>query len=439
MAVGASVVSSVTTGVGGAGDGGAGGTVEVASTTGSGGGLVGPRPLPDASTDVVLLVDRLPSAMSPAQLAFAASHYAGSRRITSMTAGALRAYRPEFIVLHERVAMWQGGEDLEFVIDGKSWGSDYATVAGYESWFWHLPGGSRVASALDGKWLMNVGDTDFRAYWAESVSKQATAGDFDGVVASTGSPTAVVVEGLKPSDPRLAGKGVVTNDLPELGGFSYAERWEEWSKGIGEELEARGLPLFMDVGSLEFPWDTTDYAGATAGVLVDVSRSATANVADWLPWMNRLLAVTKDRPTIVKARLDSASDRERRRYYLGIYLLVKGSATYLDVHASNALEWYPEWALKLGAPLETASSIDQLVSPTGMFRRRFEKGWVYVNPTDGPLPAQFDDVVERVAVVGGGTVFAAGNEPGAMSFVQTTDFSVGPHTAEVFYLEKPKP
>ncbi|MBM4360642.1 MAG: hypothetical protein FJ096_21245, partial [Deltaproteobacteria bacterium] len=431
-----------TTSSGSAGQGGATGasTVGAATTSaGAGGDVVGPRALPDTSSEVSLLVDRLPVAMSPAQLAFAASRFAGTRRITSTVASALRAYRPGFIVLHERLAHWQGGENLEFLIDGKTWGSDYATVAEHEPWFWHLPDGKRVASALDGKWLMNVADTDYRAYWAESVAKQVELGDFDGVVAAAGSPTVVLTEGMKPVDARLAGKGVVTNDLPELGGFSYGERWEDWAKSVSGELAAGGLPLFMDIGSLEFDWDDTNYVGVPSGVLVDISRSATASVDDWLPWMNRLLQVTQGRPAIVKARLDDPTDRERRRYFLGIYLLVKGAATYLDVHASNAMEWYPEWAVKLGAPLESATSIDQLVSPKGIFRRRFEKGWVYVNPTDGPIPASFESIVYRVAVVGGGTVFASGNEPGAMSFIAGTDHSVAAHSAEVLYLEKPTP
>lgn len=129
-------------------------------------------------------------------------------------------------MLHERVAMWQGGPDLEFLIDGQNLGSDYDVVTEHEAWFWHRAGGARVASALDGKWLMNVADTDYQAYWVDSVATPCSLGDFDGVVATSGSPTAVVTEGLKPEDPRLADKGVVKNELEDLGGFTYAERWE---------------------------------------------------------------------------------------------------------------------------------------------------------------------------------------------------------------------
>lgn len=431
--------ASASAGSGGAGgEAGAGGAsssdgASSSAMTGSGGGVVGPRPFPDTTKRTGLLVDRLPAAMSPAQLSFVASHFDGARRITAPVAQAIRAHRSDFLVLHERLAIWQPTADLEFILDGKTWGSDFDVVDVYEPWFWHDAKGKRVASGYDGKWLMNVANTDFRGYWSDSVAKQIAAGDFDGVLATVGSPTAILEEGLKPREPRLEGTGLVTAKLPELGGFTFSEEWEGFAVGVEKELAAKGYPLLVDVGDLAEPWDTTKY-GSVGGVMVDVTRSAGFSVGQWIPWANRLLALTGDRTVIVKGRLDKPTNRELRRYFHGIYLLVRGPRTFLDYHAANALEWYPEWSIDLGAPLETGKSIDELVDAGGLFVRRFEKGWVYVNPTDNAVPATFESVVNRVVATGGGTVFAKGVEPGELTEVVVDFFKVEPHSAEIFKL-----
>lgn len=370
--------------------------------------------------------------MSPAQLAFVAERFVGSRRITSTVAQAIRVHRPGFVVLHERLATWQPTEDLEFIVDGKSWGSDFAEVDVHEPWFWHDAGGKRVASARDGKWLMNVASTDFLGYFADSAKKQVMAGDFDGVLASAASPTSIVEEGLKPKEPRFEGNGVVTAKLPEFSGFTYSEVWKGFVTGIEKDLAPAGIPLFVDAGDLAEPWDTTDYR-AVGGVLVDATRSATMPVNQWIPWANRLLGLTKDRAVILKGRLDVSTNRELRRYFHGMYLLTRGAHTYLDVHADNALEWYPEWSIDLGKPLASGTSIDDLLDPvTKLFVRHFEKGSVYVNPTDSAIPATFESIVKRVVATGGGTVFAAGKLPGELTEVVVDFFKVEPHSAEIF-------
>ena len=53
---------------------------------------------------------------------------------------------------------------------------------------------------------------------------------------------------------------------------------------------------------------------------------------------------------ILQNYLGAPSDVATRMYYLGNYLLVKGHHTYLDYFAAGPLEWYPEWAIDLGAP-----------------------------------------------------------------------------------------
>ncbi len=419
---------------GGEGGSGVGASTSVtssgASSSGAGGMLVGPRALPDTSAVTALLVGRLPAALSQAQLEFVAKHYVGSRKLLKVTSNAIRVHRPAFVVLHEHLAMWQATEDLEFILDGATWGSDYAAVQSHEPWFWHELGGKRVQSKADGKWLMDVSSTDFVGYWSDSVVQQATLGDDDGVVATAGSPLSVSQEGLKPADPRLSGTGVVVNTLPQLAGLTFVEAWEKWVTLVTSELAAKSLPLFVEVGSLTEPWDTTNDAVAS-GVVIDITASATLSVSPWLSWMNRVLALTEGHNVILKGRLDSESNVPLRRYLLGIYLLTKGGHTYLDCQHSSALEWYPEWGVELGAPLESAASIDKLVGVSGLFVRHFEKGVIYVNPTDGLVPVPLTVPMRRVRPLGGGTVFAMGKEPGALGYEPLDVVQVEAHSAEL--------
>ena len=59
---------------------------------------------------------------------------------------------------------------------------------------------------------------------------------------------------------------------------------------------------------------------------------------------------------ILQNYLGAPTDLAKRLYYLGNYLLVKGHHTYLDYFAAGPLEWYPEWAVDLGAPTTTATT-----------------------------------------------------------------------------------
>ena len=43
-------------------------------------------------------------------------------------------------------------------------------------------------STSDGKWLMNISDPGFAAYWIESLTAQVAAGEYDGIFLDSSSP-----------------------------------------------------------------------------------------------------------------------------------------------------------------------------------------------------------------------------------------------------------
>jgi hypothetical protein len=109
---------------------------------------------------------------------------------------------------------------------------------------------------------------------------------------------------------------------------------------------------------------------------------------------------------------------------------VKGHNTYLDYFDSNGpLEWYPEWAIDLGAPTTaTTMQVSDLLTG-GVYRRDFEMGSVLVNPSGAPVTVALAG--QQVVPSGGGQVPTAGTAPGTLTTNAVTSVTVGATSAEV--------
>ncbi len=77
--------------------------------------------------------------------------------------------KPDFLVLHYHLSIWQSAPGVDFIVDGMNWGNDYPMVNMNESWFWHNQQNQRVASTADGKLLMMLADPGFQSYWQSSL------------------------------------------------------------------------------------------------------------------------------------------------------------------------------------------------------------------------------------------------------------------------------
>src|SRR5581483_1030220 len=102
-------------GSGGGGSGGSSGGSSSSGVSGDGGGSLGAdggyvlpsgRSYPDTNATIALLVDQLPT-MSTQQMQFATSHFVGTEKQLLSVTKQLRAYNPQFLVLHYHLAMWQ--------------------------------------------------------------------------------------------------------------------------------------------------------------------------------------------------------------------------------------------------------------------------------------------------------------------------------------------
>jgi hypothetical protein len=388
------------------------------------------RSFPDTRARIAILTDQLPGGMTDAQVRFAATHYVGTQKISLQLSQPLRAVNPAFLVLHYRLAMWQSAPHVNYVVDGLRWSNDYPFVTQHESWFWHNPDGRRVASNQDAKLLMNIADSDFRAYWRDSLIRQVKAGDYDGVFFDSASPALLQWEARTPLDRRLLGTGARFNRFPELAGRSWIAAWEDWIAELDAALAREGIPLIPNVGTFATTWDNTNY-GLTAGVFSEGFLDPGLDTADWKAAAAQTLALAqRNKIVILQNYLPSSDDVARRKYLLGGYLLVKGSRTYLEYFASSMLEWYPEWDLDLGAPLKQVATLDELAW-SGVYRREFEKGIVLVNPGTRSAQVDLGTTFRRVEPHGGGPVPASGMSSGALGLSPATSVVVPPKSAEI--------
>lgn len=424
--------SGGTSSSGSAGTGGA----TSSSSAGTGGGST-PSKWPDTTATIAVLADQLPDGMTSGQQSFAAHHFVGSQKLTLAISQPLRALNPQFLVLHYHLSIWQSAPAVDFIIDGTTWGNDYPTVTTHETWFWHNQQNQRIASTVDGKILMNLTDPGFAAYWESSLEQQVAAGQYDGIFFDSASPALLQAE-VGGQDPRLAATGARDTAIQEWGGKTYIQGWEAWIKPLNDALAAKGIPLIPNTGAFITGWDDTDYS-LTAGIFSEGYADPSFAETDWEASTNQLLSLAGiGKIMILQNYLGDYNDVATRLYYLANYLLVKGNRTYLDyfydpndVH--GALEWYPEWAIDLGAPATTGTTVADLLEG-GVYRRDFAKGSALVNPSGSSVTVTLDATMQEVVPQGGGAIDAAGSTPGSITMVPVTSVTV-PATGGVILLK----
>jgi hypothetical protein len=372
--------------------------------------------------------------MNAAQTQFAATHYVGTEKQLLPVTQALRAINPNFLVLHYHLSMWQSAAD--FIIDGTSWGNDLTTVTPHESWFWHNQQNMRV-TAPDGKYLMNLSDSGFQAYWLSSLEQQVAGGQYDAIFFDSASP-ALLQGWCGSEDARLATTGARDTPITEWAGQTFIQGWEAWIKPLNDSLAAKGIPLIPNTSNFTTTWDNTNY-GLTAGIFDEGYADPSLALSDWQASTQELLTLAAaDKLMVLQNYLGASTDVTTRLYYLGNYLLVKGHHTYLDYFVNSGmgspLEWYPEWTVDLGAPKSAAptTTLSSLVVG-GVYRRDFAKGTVLVNPSSSAVAVTLGATMNEVLPTGGGAVPTSGVAPGSLSMTPVTSVSV-PATGAVILL-----
>jgi hypothetical protein len=396
-----------------------------------------PRPWPDTNDGIQVFNDQLAPNLSDEQWRFAATHYAGVQKMTRRDADTLRRYNPDLLILHYRLGLALGYRSIEngcqptgdfiHVVEGNQWVQEWPGDGIVdENWFAHWPQQSttRVLNCDWGWWLMAIDDPGWRAYWHDEVLRQVQANDNDGIF----------MDSL--STPNYLGADRYDPALPPIdAGFEadWAEHIDDWLTWL--QTQPVGVyAIIPNVGSWVTTRDPTTYT-AVDGVMIEGfamwGEDSPFAVEDWQLQMNRALGLIRQDKAVIAQTYPG--DGRERLFALGSYLLIKGGRTFLNLEVSIEPEWWPEYEIDIGNPLDApVANIDEL-ERDGVYRRDFTRGFVLVNPVpDGPaITVALGGSFWRVLPAGGGEVLEDGIPTGVLGYETVDSVSLPPYSAAV--------
>jgi hypothetical protein len=401
--------------------------------------------LPDTSRGIHVFNDQIDvHQLSDAQAAFAATHYAGAQKLTRSGAQRLRAVNPDFVVLHYRLGIGLGYRRADAAcqptgpylahINGDDWVRDWpGDGASAADWFYHY-NGQRVYWCTWGWYLMDTDHPDWRDWWQTQAIAEITATGSDGLFAdSVTVPNYLGADEWQPALPAY-------DEVFEAEWTRRLNEWMAWANtALGEHV------LVVNAGQLVTTRETTDYSLAD-GVMVEGfagwEEGSRFALSDWQLQLQRVLdLVNQERIVILQSYVTAPAER---RWVLANYLLVKGGQTYVNLEASQGVEWFPEYDLSIGTPrTPLPAELQDLRNDAGLYARRYSNGLILVNPDpDGPpLTMPLETPLHLVTgATGGGEVPANADIAGwGVETHAVTAVTVGPGEAAILLVASPNP
>ena len=399
------------------------------------------RPWPDTSQRIVPFSDQLPNNLNATQRWFAATHFAGTQKMLRSEIQALRAYNTNFLCLHYQLGV--GAGSAAFII-GDSWDSDWTFVNAQTNWFLPTTNGQRVHQTqwdwdvMDVRYTNGAAVSGFPAYWISNCLARVRAAEDDGVFADSFTPDAYGFGQSTPAHPWLEDVDLcLANWVPSLERFGHAAR-----DGLSG---TNGFVFLPNLGALVTSWLDMDYGLGHGGMIEGFAfwgPDSYFDSADWELQMDRALALARSNKIAICQSYPAPDNARERMFATASYLLVKGSATYLNLLSSAdvALEYYPEYALDLGgASGAFPSSIGALWhAGWGVFRRDYSNGVVVVNPTEATINIpDLGATYWRAVPSGGGLVNSSASYGGSLSAVAATNLSLAAFSGAVLFHADP--
>ena len=386
------------------------------------------RPWPDTRFRIVPFSDQLPNSLSATQRWFAATHFAGTQKMLRSEIQALRAYNTNFLCLHYQLGAGAGAPPF---ILGDTWGSDWSFVNTQTNWFLLNPEGQRVHQT---EWNWDVMDlrytngqpvSGFPVYWISNCIARIRAAEDDGVFADSFTPDAYGFGQSNPSHPWLEDVNLcLSNWVPSLDQFGRAARQAL--------ADSNGFLFLPNLGGLVTSWLNLDYGLGHGGMIEGFAFWGPGSYfepSDWELQMDRALTLARSNKVVICQSYPAAGSAAERMFATASYLLLKGSATYLNLLSTDAvaLEYYPEYTLDLGGARGAfpASANALWHAGWGVFRRDYSNGVVVVNPGVAPVTiANLGASYWRVSASGGGLVNASGSYGGNVSASAVTNLTL---------------
>jgi hypothetical protein len=206
----------------------------------------------------------------------------------------------------------------------------------------------------------------------------------------------------------------------------FAGRWK-WIPNIGAYITTRD------------PSDYSNVDGAMIEGFVEWGGGSYHSLGDWVLQMDRILPLIGANKILIAQTYPNADDVQERLYVLGTYLLIKGARTYINLDIGLEPEWFPEYGIDLGAPVDPLpASIPAYFHPTWkVYVRHYAKGLVLVNPTSTAQAINLGATYYRVDPIGGGLVPPDGAAPGSLSYAAVTSLTLSPNRAVILLNQSP--
>lgn len=411
------------------------------------------RSFPSTETKAVsVFADQLPiQDMNDAQIRFVSEHYAGTQKLYKNQIEKIRAYNPDFLMLHYRLAQ-AAGEAPGIAHDSEADGAVNGNIFSAEEWDKNLQqkdwfirdgAGNRIKNSEWNWYPFDLArSSDLRNqiadYWSSRVKKEVTVTDSDAVFAdSYGIP-------FGPWSPDSAPK------------YAYSSSWnididaaKSWltnslvpySDRIWTSLKSANIPYIPNCGQLITTWDTVDNYTHSDGCMIEGFtgfKTSITSVADWKLEMNNILSLAnKGKITIAQSDFTGAENFARRSFIVGSYLLSKGEKSYVNMFNSQngglAFQWFPEYDVDLGTYSNMPQNIDELAW-NGVYRRNFEHGFVLVNPDTAAKTITLDRAYSLAIFARGGNVEKDAAPPGSVSYGSVSTVTI-PAQGAVFILD----
>jgi hypothetical protein len=421
------------------------------------------------------------------EVTFAATHSAGTQKLTTDLNQLYTSVNPNWYLLHYQLGTAEARYDY---IINNSWGQDFDPVrpdflnnpaAGpggtisHDDWFEHSNGsldptttGMHIISPQFLN-LMNIDSVGWRAYQATTLVQNMVATGASGTFADSFEGP---VEGFYvnlgdkrydyggpspgPADPSLWPNGETW--------LVKAANYVSWIQGqLTAAGEARygpggGFAYLPNVGSMNTGWADIDYS-ASKGLFAEGFAVAFGMITDgdWTMSMNRALRITStsdpanaDRMFIMQPDLsqvpDSPQGLQERSWAFGSYLLLKGDHTYVNMYGAvtdSRLMWYPEYQVNLGIAQDPGGmplTVDGYYDPNSqLYVRYFQNGIVLLNNSATSLVFTPAQAMQQVIVSGyGGGVRPGDIDPASNSYVagslssqMVNSVTVGPYSSVI--------
>ena len=295
-----------------------------------------------------------------------------------------------------------------------------------DAWFFPYAGSDRVLQCTWGWYLMELNDPGWRSYWMGEVLRQLAANENDGLFADSFSV------------PNYLGGSTFEPDLP-----AYDPAFEsEWARRIEDfidyvQAQFAGQYYFIpNVGYWVTTRNPTDYSNVDGVMIEGFSEWSPGNpfsLSDWKLQMNRILGLTsQDKVLILQSYVDE-TDIEDRTFVLANYLLVKGVHSFINMDLGLEPEWFPEYEIPIGSPLDPLpADIDNYLDPSGLYRRDYTNGLVLVNPGTVARTIDLGGTYYLATPSGGGLLPAnADTSAWTVDYAPVTSVTLNPHQGAI--------